>query len=116
MFDLKEFIVTNIVYGVKNGTFTKEYANIMAVNYMLKGVLTEEEIVSVSTQIEAWEAEQAQKSEISVETLFDEQITTEEENVVNSVEYEATEGELAEDAERELDEPVEIAEDGESLN
>lgn len=58
MFDLNGFITTNIVNGVKNGTFTKEYANIMTVNYMLKGVLTQDDIVSVSTNIEAWEAEQ----------------------------------------------------------
>ena len=58
MFDLKNFIVTNTVNGVKNGTFTKEYVNIMAVNYMLKGVLLEEDVISISTQIESWEAEQ----------------------------------------------------------
>ena len=58
MFNLSEFITKNIVNGVKNGTFTKEYANIMAVNYMLKGVLTEESVMSINSQIEAWESEQ----------------------------------------------------------
>ncbi len=58
MFNLKEFIVRNIVNGVKNGTFTKEYANIMAVNYLVKGVLAENDVISVNTQIEEWEAEQ----------------------------------------------------------
>lgn len=59
MFNLKDFIVRNIVEGVKNGTFTKEYANIMAVNYLIKGILTEENVVDIDTQITAWEAEQA---------------------------------------------------------
>ena len=55
MFDLKAFIVTNIVNGIKNGTFTKEYGNIMAVNYLAKGMLTEENVIDIATQIEAWE-------------------------------------------------------------
>ena len=59
MFNLKDFIVRNIVDGVKNGTFTKEYANIMAVNYLIKGVLTEENVIDIDAQITAWEAEQA---------------------------------------------------------
>ena len=58
MFDLKAFIVKNIVNGIKNGTFEKEYGNIMAVNYLVKGVLTEENIVDIDTQITEWEASQ----------------------------------------------------------
>lgn len=57
MFDLKNFIVTNLVNGVRNGTFAKEYANITAVNYLAKGILAEDNVVSVNAQIEAWEAE-----------------------------------------------------------
>lgn len=65
MFNLKEFIVKNIVYGVKNGTFTKEYANIMSVNYMLKGVLLEENVIYINEQIEQWNNElQAKQKEI----------------------------------------------------
>ena len=63
MFNLKEFIVRNTVNGVKNGTFTKEYANIMAVNYLIKGVLTEENVIDIDAQITAWEAEQAKAEE-----------------------------------------------------
>ena len=59
MFNLKEFIVKNIVNAVKNGIFAKEYANITAVNYLVKGILTEEDIASIDSQITAWEAEQA---------------------------------------------------------
>lgn len=79
MFDLKSFIVTNIVNGVKNGTFTKEYGNIMAVNYMVKNVITQDDVETVSTQIEAWEAEQEAvlipvepSEEIPVEDLMEE--------------------------------------------
>lgn len=93
MFDLKSFIVTNIVNGVKNGTFTKEYGNIMAVNYMVKNVLAEENVISVSTQIEAWEEEQeAQKAENSEDLTEDEEIIIEDETVAETGEYEATDG------------------------
>ena len=63
MFNLKEFIVKNIVNGIKNGTFSKEYGNIMAVNYLVKGILTEEDVASIDAQISVWEAEQAAKEE-----------------------------------------------------
>ena len=59
MFNLKSFIVTNIVSGIKNGTFTKEYGNIMAVNYFTKGILTEAELISIDSQITEWEEEKA---------------------------------------------------------
>lgn len=77
MFDLKSFIVTNIVNGVKNGTFAKEYANIMAVNYLVKGVLTEAEVETISTQIEEWEAEQSAMAEDAVmeENILNEEIS-----------------------------------------
>ena len=58
MFNLKEFVVKNIINGIKNGTFSKEYGNIMAVNYLVKGILTEEDVASIDAQISAWETEQ----------------------------------------------------------
>lgn len=73
MFDLKNFIVKNIVNGVKNGTFTKEYANIMAVNYLVKGVLTEENVIDIDSQISEWEA--AQNAETEAEAPADDVIT-----------------------------------------
>ena len=63
MFNLKEFITKNIVNGIKNGTFSKEYGNIMAVDYLVKGILTEEDVASIDAQITAWEAEQIVKEE-----------------------------------------------------
>ena len=60
MFNLREFIVKNIVDGIKNGTFSKEYGNIMAVNYLVKGILIEEDIAYIDAEITAWEEERAQ--------------------------------------------------------
>lgn len=50
MFNLKEFIVKNLIEGVKNGSFTKEYASILATNYLLKGVLSQEDIAKFDSE------------------------------------------------------------------
>lgn len=68
MFNLKEFVVKNIVNGVKNGTFAKEYAAIMSVNYLAKGILTETEVESIDSQIAAWEAEQIATTDEVIES------------------------------------------------
>jgi hypothetical protein len=92
MFNLRDFIVRNIVNGVKNGTFTKEYANIMAVNYLVKGVLTEEHVIDIDTQITAWEAEQATVEE-PVGDPIEEPV---EETIEESTEIENTQAEAGE--------------------
>ena len=80
MFNLKEFITKNIVNGIKNGTFSKEYGNIMAVNYLVKGILTEEDVASIDTQITAWEAELIAKEE--VEEIPSEEVTEPTDEVI----------------------------------
>lgn len=44
MFNIKEFILKNLIDGVNGKVFAKEYASTLAVNYMLKGILTTEDI------------------------------------------------------------------------
>ena len=44
MFSLKEFILNNLIRGVNNNSFSKEYASILAANYLLKGILSEEDL------------------------------------------------------------------------
>lgn len=90
MFDLKAFIVTNIVNGIKNGTFTKEYGNIMAVNYLAKGMLTEENIIDIHTQITEWESSLAAE-EPAVEEPTVEEPVVEEPTVEEPVEDELVE-------------------------
>lgn len=60
-FNEKEFIVTNIINGIKKGTFAKEYGNIMAVKFVAKGFITFEEVAIIDAEITAWE--EAQKIE-----------------------------------------------------
>ena len=87
MFNLKEFIVNNLINGVKNKSFSKEYASILATNYLLKGILAEEDIIR-----------------------FDEE-TTVEEVVETPVENEQIEETLDEVAEEIVEEIVENTED-----
>ncbi len=94
MFNLKEFIVKNIVNGIKNGTFSKEYGNIMAVNYLVKGILSEEDVANIDAQISTWEAEQMVKEEEpEPETEQNETEITEAEpeNIEDEMEIEETE-------------------------
>ena len=41
MFDLAEFIKENLISGYENSSFTKEQVSIFAVNYLLKGQITQ---------------------------------------------------------------------------
>ena len=50
MFNLKKFIINNLIKGVKNKSFSKEYASILATNYLIKGILNEEDIIRFDTE------------------------------------------------------------------
>lgn len=50
MFSLKEFVKNNLIQGVINGSFGAEYARIMGVNYLVKGILTEEDLQQIDQQ------------------------------------------------------------------
>lgn len=77
MFNLKEYIVKNIINGVKNGTWSKEYAGIMAVNYLVKGILTEDDVANIDAQITAWEEEQASANvDVPEEVITESEETT----------------------------------------
>lgn len=39
MFNLAEFIVSNLTSGFSNGSFTQEQVNIFALNYLMKGLI-----------------------------------------------------------------------------
>ena len=44
MFNIKEFVLTNLINGVNKGIFAKEYASTLATNYLLKGILTVDDV------------------------------------------------------------------------
>lgn len=55
--DIKQFTKDNLVSGYQNGTFTEAQVNIYCVNYMLKGVFDEADIVEVAELMNPTEEE-----------------------------------------------------------
>ena len=64
MFDYGKFIIDNLKSGFINGSFSAEQVNIFAMNYKLKGLITDEqfneivEFVSPEEEAEAVESEE----------------------------------------------------------
>lgn len=44
MFEFNTWVVNNLISGVKNGKFSKEWAAVQLANYYLKGKVTEADI------------------------------------------------------------------------
>ena len=63
MFNQSKFIIDNLTKGFDNGSFSAEQVNIFAMNYKLKGLITDEqfndivEFVSPTEEAEAVESE-----------------------------------------------------------
>ncbi|HZK61370.1 MAG TPA: hypothetical protein VFC41_04790 [Anaerovoracaceae bacterium] len=47
MFDIKQFTKDNLIGAFKDDIFTEEQVNIFCVNYLIKGVFDEADIVEV---------------------------------------------------------------------
>ena len=45
MFEFNTWVVNNLISGVKNGKFSKEWAAVQLANYYLKGKVTEADII-----------------------------------------------------------------------
>ena len=43
MFDFAKWVLTNLISGVKNGSFSKEWAAVQLGNYYVRGKVTEED-------------------------------------------------------------------------
>ena len=52
MFDLEEFIITNLIEGYRSNTFNEYQVNIYASGYMLKGAITQEGFEEILKAIE----------------------------------------------------------------
>lgn len=68
MFNLKEFILNSLIKSVKNGTFTKEYASILATNYYIKGILNEQDLARFDEETREEEPIEAQEEAQVVES------------------------------------------------
>ena len=52
MFDLEEFVITNLIEGYRSNTFNEFQVNIYASGYMLKGAITQEGFNEILQAIE----------------------------------------------------------------
>ena len=80
MFNLKEFIINNLIKGVKNKSFSKEYASILATNYFLKGIISEEDLAIFdleTTEPVEEKVENIETQEEPIEQPLEENIATE---------------------------------------
>lgn len=52
MFNMADFIKENLVNGYWNGSFTKEQVNIFAMNYLMRGMITQADFDYIIQAIE----------------------------------------------------------------
>ncbi len=78
---LRNFTLSNLISGVKNGVFAKEYASTLAVNYVLKGILKTEDVQAFdsATTVIIEEVVEPNTEEIIVEETIEENATNIEE-------------------------------------
>lgn len=52
MFNLKDYIIKNLLSGYQDGTFTESKVMQIAVGYLMKGLLTEEDLAYIDAAIQ----------------------------------------------------------------
>lgn len=61
MFDMNEFLKDNLVNGYWNGSFSREQVNIFAMNYVMRGMLTQEDFQEIQERISEPEVEEIEE-------------------------------------------------------
>lgn len=92
-FSLKNYIIKNMINGFEDGTFTESKVMQLAIGYLTKGLLTEEDIAQIDEKIAAiiaereaaaaaQEAQEAEYEEVADEVMdpVDEEEEPEEED------------------------------------
>ena len=79
--DFGKWIVTVAVNGVKNGSFSREWAAMQLANHYSRGKITEAALQQFDNEIAEYEAEQARLAEETENEITEESgITAEEES------------------------------------
>ena len=79
--DFEKWIVDVAVNGVKNGSFTKDWAAMQLANHYSRGKITETALQQFDNEIAEYEAEQARLAEEAENEMTEESgITAEEES------------------------------------
>lgn len=66
-FNQDEFIKTNLLKSLKSGAFDSGQINIFAINYLLKGAITQTTFDEISAAVTEYEAEQKRLAEEQAE-------------------------------------------------
>lgn len=61
MFDMAVFAKTNLINGYWNGSFNETQINIFAMNYMLKGIITQDDFNEILEAIKPQEDEEIEE-------------------------------------------------------
>lgn len=51
-FDLTKFAIENLIEGYNDGSFSKAQINIFSMNYMMKGILSKDDIDFINSEME----------------------------------------------------------------
>ena len=65
MFEFNTWVVNNLISGVKNGKFSKEWAAVQLANYFVRGKLTEADIERFEAETYVPEPEPAEDETIT---------------------------------------------------
>lgn len=52
MFNMTEFLKENLITGFQNGSFSEQQVNIFAMNYLMKGMLEQEDFEEIMTSMQ----------------------------------------------------------------
>jgi hypothetical protein len=66
-FDMREFVLKNLYNGYCNGSFTYQQVSIFATNFVIKGIISQEDVADLMAKIDAYIEEQKQNTEEVVE-------------------------------------------------
>ena len=77
--DFEKWIVDVAINGVKNGSFTKDWAAMQLANHYSRGKITETALQQFDNEISEYEAEQARLAEEAKNDIIEEIGTTAEE-------------------------------------
>ena len=81
--DFEKWIVKVAINGVKNGSFTKDWAAMQLANHYSRGKITEAALQQFDSEIAEYEAEQARLAEEAKNDIIEEIGTTAEEESTN---------------------------------
>ena len=81
--DFEKWIVDVAINGVKNGSFTKDWAAMQLANHYSRGKITETALQQFDNEITEYEAEQARLEEEAKNDIIEEIGTTAEGESVN---------------------------------